>query len=109
MVREAWKPLLAVLPSVPPHSLLVLEGVETGCFADKYGAQVWYRDSTLLLTNSVPEGPDSLGMLHATVAAENPWNRPETLPVITFPASRTVHVRYTQGGMELVSKGSQTE
>jgi hypothetical protein len=109
IVREVWKPLLAVLPSVPPHSLLVLEGVGTGCFADKYGLQVWYGDSTLLLTSSVPEGPDSLGMLHATVAVEDPWNRPSKPPVITFPASRTIHVRYTQGGMELVRSGYRTE
>jgi hypothetical protein len=109
MVRETWKPLLAVLPSIPPHSLLVLEGIDTGCFSDKYGLQVLYGDSTLLLTSSVPEGPDSLGMLHATVAAEDPSNRPTEPRVITFPASRTVHVRYTQGRMELVRSGYRTE
>ena len=105
LVRETWKPLLAALPSIPPHSLLVLEGVETGCFADKYGLQVWYGDSTLLLTSTVPEGPDSLGMLRATVAEEDPWNRPSEPPVITFPASRTVHVRCKEGAMELVHTG----
>ena len=105
MVREAWKPLLAVLPSIPPHSLLVLEGVVTACFADKRGLQVWYGDSTLLLTSSVPEGPDSLGMLHATVAVEDPWSRPSTPSDLTFPASRTLHVRRTHGGMELVRAG----
>lgn len=109
MVRETWKPLLAVLPTIPAHSLLVLEGIETGGFADKYGLQVWYGDSTLLLTSSVPVGPDSLGMLHATVAVEDPWNRPSESPVIKFPASRTVHVRYTQGGMELVRSGYRRE
>jgi hypothetical protein len=109
MVREAWKPLLAVLPSIPPHSLLVLEGVETGCFADKDGLQVLYGDSTLLLTSEVPEGPDSMGMLDATVAVKDPWIGPTEPTVITFPASRTVHVRYSQGRMELVRSGYRKE
>jgi hypothetical protein len=109
MVREAWKPLLAVLPSVPPHSLLVLEDVQTTCFADKYGVQVWYRDSTLLVTSSVPEGPDSLGMLRATLAGPEPSNGPATPPVIPFPLSRTIFVRYTAAGMELVRNGYRSE
>ncbi len=106
LVRETWKPLLGVLPTVPPRSLLVLENVETGCFADTYGLQVWYADSTLLLTGSVPAGPDSAGMVHATVAVEDPWNSPSTPPVIIFPASRTVYVRRTQDGIELVRTGA---
>ena len=40
LVRETWKPLLGVLPAIPHGSLLVLEDVETVCFADKYGVQV---------------------------------------------------------------------
>jgi hypothetical protein len=102
IVRKTWKPLLAVLPIVPPRSLLVLENVETGCFADKYGVQVWYADSTLLLTDSPPTGPDSTGMVHATVAVEDPWNKPSAPPVISFPVSRTVHVRRTPDGLKLV-------
>jgi hypothetical protein len=102
LVRETWKPLLRVLPAIPPQSLLILEDVEARCFEDKYGLQVWYADSTLLLTSSVPTGPDSTGMVHATVAVEDPWNKPSAPPVISFPASRTVHVRRTQEGMELV-------
>jgi hypothetical protein len=79
-----------------------MEGVETGCFADKYGVQVWYRDSTLEVTGTPPAGPDSLGMMHATVAVADPWNAPTAPPVIAVAASRVVHVRATEAGMELV-------
>jgi hypothetical protein len=109
MVREVWKPLLAVLPSVPPHSLLVLEGVETRCFEDKYGPQVWYGDTTLLVTSSVPADPDSLGMLHATTSADDAGNTPGTRTAFSFPASRTIHVRRIQGGMVLVHTGYRLE
>jgi len=108
-VRDVWKPLLAALPSIPSHSLLILEDVDTGCFADRFGPQVWYGDSTLLLTDSVPGGPDSLGMLHATIGAGEPWKRPAQPAVIAFPASRAVHVRYVRGGVELLSAGKRSE
>jgi hypothetical protein len=105
IVRETWKPLLAVLPTVPPRSLLVLENVETGCFADKYGLQVWYADSTLLLTDSPPTGPDSTGMVLATVPVEDPWHKPLSPPVISFPFSRMIHVRRVQEGIEIIRAG----
>ena len=108
-VRNAWKPLLAVLPAVPPHSLVVVEGVETSCFGDNDGIQVWYGDSTLTVTNSVPEGPDSLGMLHAAIAVDDPWTSPAPTVVKLFPASRTIRVRRTADGMVLIRNGSTSK
>jgi len=99
LVRETWKPLIGALPDVPPRSLIVLENFETRCFAGRYGLQVWYGDSTLLLADSPPTGPDSTGMVEATVTVEDPWNKPSIPPVIRFPYSRTVYVRRTEDGM----------
>ncbi len=105
-VREVWKPLLALIPSLPPHSLLVLENVQTGCFAGKYGFQVLYGDSTLRVTDAVPAGPDSLGMLSWPGAAEGPRG---DAGVMSFPLSHTVHVRRVPGGIELVRNGYRLE
>jgi hypothetical protein len=104
LVSGVWKPLIAILPSIPPHSLLVLEGVETGCIANSYGLQVIYGDSTLTLTTSSPGEPDSAGMVRATVAREDTLNSHTESVVIAFPASRTVHVRLTDSGMVLVKQ-----
>jgi hypothetical protein len=104
-VRSTWKPLLALLPTVPPHSLIVLEGVETGCFVDNDGIQVWYGDSTLTVTGTLPEGPDSLGMVHAVIAVDDFWASRETTLLRTFPAGHTIQVRNTPDGMVLVRNG----
>ena len=46
-VRNTWKPLLELLPTVPPHSLIVMEGVQTGCFADNDG--IWRSGTAIPL------------------------------------------------------------
>ncbi|HMK39690.1 MAG TPA: hypothetical protein VK569_10140 [Bacteroidota bacterium] len=104
-VQGVWTRLMNVLPSLPPHSLLFLEDGETAAFAHQYGLQVWYGDSTLLLTGSLPVGPDSLGMVRAEVVSEGTWNAPEQTTVVSVPASRTVHVRITQERCEVVRDG----
>ena len=101
VVSQTMGPLLDALPSVPPHSLIVMEGIETFCFAGRYGVQVWYTDSTLLVTESVPPPPDSMGLTHAMVPGEDPWASPGPVGM-TFPSSRVVHVRRTQEGLVIV-------
>ena len=109
IVREVWKPLLEVLPSIPPHSLLLLDGVETRCFEDACGPRVWYGDSTLLVTNAVAGDPDSTGMLHAAITRDDSAGSPVGPEEIAFPASRTVHVRQAGGKIEVVRGGYRTE
>jgi hypothetical protein len=53
-VRAVWKPLLALAPTLPPHSVLVFDGVETEYFRNECGPQVWYRDSTITARDYLP-------------------------------------------------------
>ncbi|HXX62153.1 MAG TPA: hypothetical protein VEO56_00025 [Bacteroidota bacterium] len=100
IVRNAWNSLVSVIPAVPTQSLLVIGGLETGCFADKYGIQVWYRDSTLTFTSS-PISVDSAGFVRATIETDDPWNRPDATSVRVFPLSRTFQVYYGVDGIVL--------
>ncbi|HUI64800.1 MAG TPA: hypothetical protein VL126_08155, partial [Bacteroidota bacterium] len=86
--------------TVPTQSLLVIGGLETGCFADKYGIQVWYNDSTLTFT-SAPIAVDRAGMVRATIATDDPWNMPEASSVRLFPLSRTTQVYFVKDGIVL--------
>lgn len=101
-VRNVWKPLLASVPSIPSHSILVLEGVESGSFAEQFGPRVWYQDSTIQVTNQVPVGPDSMGLFQVTLPQEDPWNEPLKLNIVTVPAGQLIHIRYTGGRLERI-------
>ena len=94
LVRSVWKPLLEVLPSVPPHSVIRIPGVDTGCFEDRFGPEVWYRDSTLLVTNMDAESPAGDGTLRVTL--------PVDTNVVMVPASRVFHIWWEERGLELV-------
>jgi hypothetical protein len=106
VVRAVWKPLLALIPSVPVRSVIIMEGVETGTFADRFGPQVWYRDSTLRVTGIVPDSPDSNGDYRVMLPPEDPWRDPAGSSIVTVPAARLFHVRYVEGVMELVHSAS---
>jgi len=102
VVRAVWKPLLALIPSVPVHSVIIMEGVDTGTFADRFGPQVWYGDSTLRVTGIVPNPPDTNGVYRVTLPPEDPWRDPAGSNIVTVPAARISHVRYEEGAMALV-------
>ena len=105
VVREVWKPLMALVPSVPQHSVIIMEGVATGTFADRLGPQVWYGDSTLQVTSILPAPPDTNGFYRVTLPPEDPWKDAVGSNVVTVPAARLVHVRDDQGTMVLVNPG----
>jgi hypothetical protein len=102
VVLAVWKPLLALIPSVPVRSVIIMEGVDTGTFADRFGPQVWYRDSTLRVTGIVPNPPDSNGVYRVALPPDDPWKYPVGPNIVTVPAARVFHVRYDEGAMELV-------
>jgi len=97
VVERTRNALEAALPSIPSHTLLVMEGVETGCFGGRYGLQVWYRDSTLMLAEAPPL-PEGGGRVRATLAPEAS-SEPITVSV---PADSVMHVRAEGGRMVLV-------
>lgn len=100
VVKETRASLQALLPGPPPHTVIWMEGVETGCFEGRYGLQAWYRDSTLLLAKTVSEAADSGGLVNAVLTKEDPG---QTLPaVVAVPARSVVHVREEDGTMILV-------
>ncbi len=106
LVRAVWKPLLEILPSVPPHSVLLIPGVDTGCFEDRFGPEVWYRDSTLLVSNVVPDSAASGGTLRIALPPEDHWKVPPDTPVITVPADRVFHIWFEERGLELLHSDS---
>ncbi|HTO94249.1 MAG TPA: hypothetical protein VMM80_07735 [Bacteroidota bacterium] len=101
VVEQTMKPLLTALPTLPAHTLVVMEGIETFCFAGRYGLQVWYRDSTLLLSGVAPGPPDSAGLTHATLPPPDPWVSPEPVE-ITLPSAHVVRVRRDGDRLEIV-------
>jgi hypothetical protein len=108
VVRAVWKPLLEILPSVPPHSVLLIPGVDTGCFEDRFGPEVWYRDSTLLVSNVVPDSVTSDGTLRIALPPEDHWKVPPDTTVITVPADRVFHIWFEERGLELLhSEGTK--
>ena len=109
VVRAVWKPLLEILPTVPLHSVLLLPGVDTGCFEDRYGPQVWYRDSTLQVTNVDPGSPASDGNLRITLPPEDHWKVPIDTNVVIVPTSRVFHVWLEERGLELLRPGSTND
>ena len=99
-VRDTWKPLLAALPSIPSHAILVFDGIQSGGFADQFGPRVWYRDSTIQATDKLPEGPDSTGLYTVTLPQKDPWVEPAKRNVVTVPADRLILIHYAEGKME---------
>ena len=97
VVAQTRAALGAILPSMPSHTLLVMEGVETGCFGGRYGLQVWYGDSTLMLAET-PALPEGGGRVRATLAPEAS-SEPITVSV---PADSVICVRAEGGRMVLV-------
>jgi len=102
-VSDTWKPLLATLPSIPSHAILVLDGIQSGGFADQFGPRVWYRDSTIQVTNKLPEGPDSTGLYTVTLPQMDPWMEPAKLNIVTVPADRLIVIHYADGKMERIA------
>jgi hypothetical protein len=102
VVRAVWKPLLEVLPSVPPHSVILIPGVDTGCFEDRFGPEVWYGDSTLRVTSMEPESPALEGTLRITLPPEDHWKVPIDTNVVVVPASRVFHIWFEERGLELL-------
>ena len=92
--------LLNLLPSLPAHTLLLMDGVQIGCFAGRYGLQTWYGDSTLLLSEEV-RGPDSAGNVSATL----PGDEGGGTTVVVVPVRTLVHVSVSGDSVSLVGRG----
>jgi hypothetical protein len=54
LVRLVWKPLLALAPSVPPHTVFIFPDIDSQTFQDAAGVQTWYGDSTLRVASVDP-------------------------------------------------------
>ncbi|HTO94250.1 MAG TPA: hypothetical protein VMM80_07740 [Bacteroidota bacterium] len=101
LVRAVWKPLLDVLPAVPPHAVIVIPGFDTGCFEDRFGPEVWYGDSTLRVTGAAPLGSTSPDTLRIELPPENHWKVPPDTTVVGVPANRVFTVWYLDRTMEI--------
>jgi hypothetical protein len=57
VVGLVWKPLMTLAPTVPPHTVFLLPGIDSWTFQNSSGVQTWYRDSTLRVAAPVPGSP----------------------------------------------------
>jgi hypothetical protein len=104
LVRLVWASVMQYYPSLPKGAAVAMENVDIGTFNGAAGPQLWYRDSTLLVSEVPPALVSNGDSATLVLAPTNYWNPSQIPRIATVLTDRVFCIRRVGDSVEVVTK-----